>query len=171
MNQSTSSIQVLIEENQSLKMTISILVACYVILEDEYALVKKENEKIIQEFEEYRVRHPQHVGVKHGKAYDLKLEKEDRSEGTDIDTRSNPPKKIGAQPGHKKQVRVKQEIFQREVDVDVHECPHCGSYDLSDIQEERYRFIDDIPLQSPITTKYSIKRRYCPHCKKIVKGL
>lgn len=171
MNQSSSSIQDLIDENRSLKMTISILVACYVILEDKYDQLQKENEIIIQEFEEYRIRHPQHVGVKHGKAYNLKLDQVDRSEGTDIDTGSKPSKKIGAQPGHKKQVREKPEVFQREVDVDIDECPYCGLDDLSDIQEERYRFIDDIPLQSPITTKYSIKRRYCPHCKKIVEGI
>ena len=172
MNQGSDPTQSLIDENTSLKALITVLVAHCVILEEEHSKVLKENEKIILEYEEYRVRHPIRVGVKHGKAYELKeLRDDEKSGAADIDQYSKSPKKIGAQQGHKRQVREKCENFDREIDADVNQCPHCGSSNLSGIQEERVRFIDDILPQSPITTRYSIKRRYCPYCKKIVEGV
>ncbi|MFH1209220.1 MAG: IS66 family transposase [archaeon] len=50
-------------------------------------------------------------------------------------------------------------------------CPECQGTNLSNVQEVRERFVEDIPEPTnTIITKYEIERRYCRDCKKIVEA-
>ena len=51
----------------------------------------------------------------------------------------------------------------------IKRCPDCEGK-LSNIQEIRERYVEDIPEVRTIITKYEIERRYCKHCKKIVEA-
>lgn len=125
--------------------------------EEKQDLLKK-IEKIQREFEEYKARHPETVGVKHGKPYIIK------SQNT-----SQTPKKPGAKKGHKAHFRPIPKHIDNVCHVPVFVCPICKSTDLSDdVQETRERMIEDIVIPKPIVTKYTIDRRYCRDCKKIV---
>lgn len=120
--------------------------------------LKKEKKTIEKEFKEYKLRHPENVGVKHGKPYHIKKA---NSSGTDG--------KPGARLGHKGHFRKKVEYVDRIIDVPVTTCPHCGSSQLSsEIQEIRKRTIEEIPQCQPVVTQYKIHRRYCRRCKKLV---
>lgn len=134
-------------------------------LRKEIERLRKENEelhkakkKIEKDFKEYKFRHPETVGVKHGKPYHIK-------EPTSTKTKGKP----GARPGHKGHFRKIPKHIDRIVEVPVELCPHCGSKDLSEnIQEIRTRTIEEIPQCQPIVTRYGIHRRYCRTCKKLV---
>lgn len=161
----------LIAENNSLLSLIIFLISHFLILESENSRLKQENLRITREFEIYRARHPRRVGVKHGKSYDLKqLNEKKNSDDKTPDDNSKPQKKIGAQSGHQKQNRKRCESYDDTFIVSIDHCPECGSGDLSHIQEIRERYVDDIPPQRPITTRYVIERRYCRHCKRMVEG-
>jgi len=45
-------------------------------------------------------------------------------------------------------------------------CPHCGSK-LSEPQEERDRYVEDLVPPRLHVTKYRIERYYCPRCKRL----
>ena len=154
------------DENNSLRAIITILITHYLLLESEFSKLQAENLRISREYEIYRARHPQRVGIKHGKAYELKQLDEEKIIDQSIET----PRKIGAQIGHKKQIRKKCESFDKTVFINIDHCPECGSEELSCIQEERERYVEDIPPQRPLITRYVIERRYCRNCKQIVEG-
>ena len=136
------------------------------IIETENSKLQAENLRISREYEIYRARHPLKVGVKHGKPYELKQLDEEQFFDQSIET----SRKIGAQNGHKKQIRKKCENFNETVIVNIDHCPDCGSGELSHTQEVRERFVEDIPPQCPIITRYVIHRKYCRNCKRIVEG-
>lgn len=154
------------DENQPFMAIITILITHYLLIESEFSKLQTEYLRISREYELYRARHPQRVGVKHGKAYELKQLEEDKIP----DHNGDPPKKIGAQIGHRKQIRPKNEEFDKTVFINVDHYPECGSTELSSIQEVRERYVEDIPTQHPLTTRYRIERRYCRHCKRMVEG-
>ena len=166
MNENIDCFQSISDDNNSLRAIITILITHYLLIYSEFSKLQKENLRLSREYEIYRARHPQRVGVKHGKAYELKQLKEEEI----INQSPEPPRKIGAQIGHQKQIRKKCESFDKTIFVSIDHCPECGSRDLSGIQEVRERYVDDIPSQHPLTTRYMIERKYCRHCKRIVEG-
>jgi len=166
MSDYSESFQSMSDQNNSLLAIISIIVTHYLLIELELYKLQKENLRILREYELYRSRHPQRVGVKHGKVYELKQLDEEKN----LDHNCKPPKKIGAQIGHRKQIRPKIEVFDKTVFISIDHCPECGSRELSNIQEVRERYVEDIPPQYPLTTRYFIERRYCRHCKRMVEG-
>lgn len=119
--------------------------------------IRKEKEALEKEFEEYKMRHPETVGVKHGKPYIIKAS-----------TNSPAPKKPGARAGHEPHFRPKPKEIDEERHVPVQVCPICGKSDLSEVQEKRERTIEDIVIPKPRVTKYTIERRYCKHCRQLV---
>ncbi|NLL10097.1 MAG: IS66 family transposase [Methanomicrobiales archaeon] len=166
MSKNTDSFQTISDENHSLRVLITCLITHYLLIEIELSKLQAENLRISREYEIYRARHPQRVGVKHGKAYELKqLEKEEI-----VDQSIKTPRKIGAQIGHTKQIRKKCENFDKTVFVNIDHCPDCGSEELSRTQEVRERYVEDIPPQRSFTTRYVIERRYCRNCKRLVEG-
>ena len=134
-------------------------------LREEIERLRKENEalqkakkKIEKDFERYKARHPECVGVKHGKPYHIKGPR-----------KTEPRGKPGARPGHKGHFRKIPEHIDKIIDVPVDICPHCGSAELSEnIQEIRTRTIEEIPRCQPVVTLHKIHRRYCRICKKLV---
>ena len=126
-------------------------------IEKEKKAVEKDLEKVERDFEEYKARHPQNTGEKDGKAYFIKPP-----------AKPGPRKRPGARPGHKPHYRRLPEHIDDEVVVPVHRCPHCGSDELSEVQETRERVIEDIPVCAPVVTKYRIERRYCRRCHGLV---
>jgi len=166
MSKNTDSFQTISDENHSLRVLITCLITHYLLIEIELSKLQAENLRISREYEIYRARHPQRVGVKHGKAYELKqLEKEEI-----VDQSIKTPRKIGAQIGHTKQIRKKCENFDKTVFVNIDHCPDCGSEELSRTQEVREKYVEDIPPQRSFTTRYVIERRYCRNCKRLVEG-
>jgi hypothetical protein len=171
MSEKSDCSQSIVDENNSLRVLITVLITHYLLIESEYSKLQKENIRISREYDEYRARHPLRVGVKHGKAYELKqLDPDSNNNNLTFDTNTVKPKRIGAQKGHKRQIRKKCESFDYEVIVDFDCCPECGCHNLSNVQEVRTRYVEDIPPQRTVTTKYQIKRRYCRDCKKLVEG-
>ena len=127
-------------------------------LHKENEALRKAKKKIEKEFEEYKARHPENVGVKHGKPYHIKEPQT-----------TKPCGKPGAKHGHKGHFRKIPEHIDRIVEVPIDICPHCGSSELSkNIQEIRTRTIEEIPQCHPIVTLHNIHRRYCRKCKKLV---
>ncbi len=120
--------------------------------------------KIKKEFDEYRVRHPENVGVKNGKSYEYKSESKNASE---TDPQATPGKRPGAVKGHRGYHRPVPDHVDEERKVSTTQCPHCRS-DLSDPVETRTRIMEDIPVIRPTVIRYTIERRYCPKCKRIV---
>ena len=122
--------------------------------------LKKEKKNLEEEFKEYKARHPETVGVKHGKPYAIKS-----------NTKSSTHKRRGAVKGHKGTYRPTPEDFDFQVAVKVGRCPHCKGANLSaNVQEIRTRIVEDIPSIKPQITKYFIERRYCRDCKKMVES-
>jgi len=116
----------------------------------------REKEKIKNEYERYRARHPETVGVKHGKPYIIRST-----------TKSQEHRRPGARPGHKPSFRPVPKI-DSVCQVPVTSCPYCGGKNLSRVQEERTRIIEDIPPCQPVVTQYVIERRYCRDCRRLV---
>jgi transposase len=148
------------EEDERLKEEIEKLRKEIERLRKENEALRKAKKKIEKEFEEYKVRHPENVGVKHGKPYHIKEPRITKPHG-----------KPGAKPGHKGYSRKIAEHIDRIIEVPVDICPHCGLTELSkNIQETRTRTVEEIPQCRPIVTLYKIHRRYCRVCKKLVEN-
>ena len=128
------------------------------VLKRENAELRRRLEKLQKEFDEYRARHPETVGVKNGKPYAIRPS-----------VSSSSPKKPGARKGHKPFFRKMPKNIDKIVDVPVKTCPCCGGSNLSKrVQEHRERIVEDIPVCKPVVTKFVIERRYCRDCKKLV---
>jgi len=128
-------------------------------LREEYEKLRKEKERIEKEFKAYKMAHPETVGVKHGKPYIIKL--------------PNLPKirnKPGARPGHKPAFRRMPEFIKSVQTIDIDACPKCDGHNLSEMQEEQERTVEDIVLVRPIAIRQIIIRRYCRDCKCLVSG-
>ena len=120
--------------------------------------LRKEKERIEKEYKEYRMRHPETVGVKDGKPYVIKT-----------NVKSSSPKRPGARKGHMPFFRKLPEFFDEVVAVPVSVCPCCGGSNISaKVQELRTRLVEDFAVCKPVVTKYEIERRYCRDCEKIV---
>ena len=76
-------------------------------------------------------------------------------------------KRPGARIGHKGYHRPVPDHVDVEVTLREEECPECFSK-LSDPVDIRYRIVESIPLIRPTVTRYTIERRYCRNCRKIV---
>lgn len=141
------------QENEEIKKKIK-------RLERRIDKLKKEKKNLEEEFKEYKARHPETVGVKHGKPYAIKS-----------NTKSSTQKRRGAVKGHKGTYRHIPDDFDFKVSVKVGQCPHCNGTNLSaNVQEIRTRVVEDIPPIKPQITKYYIERRYCRNCKKMVES-
>jgi hypothetical protein len=129
-------------------------------LEKENERVKKELDQTKKEFEDYKLRHPETMGVKHGKPYFLKPS-----------TKPTPSKKPGARKCHKAHFRLKPKWIDEVIHLPVLRCPICGGTELSEeVQERRERIVEDIVIPKPLVTKIILDRRYCRHCKKLVES-
>lgn len=134
-------------------------------LRDENGKLQKENRKLRRDFDEYRNRHPETVGVKNGKAYEFK------AETPTAETAADPmKKKPGAQPGHKPHNRRLAEPTEV-VAVPIAVCPHGERHVLSAaVQETRTHTVEDVVIVKPRVTQYQIERRYCRDCKALVEA-
>jgi len=119
--------------------------------------VKKELNQTKKEFEEYKMRHPETVEVKHGKPYFIRST-----------TKSSGHRRPGARPGHVPSFRPVPTKIDAVRQIPVTSCPYCGGMNLSGVQEERVRIVEDIPPCQPVVTRYVIERHYCRDCKRLV---
>lgn len=127
-------------------------------LKERIKKLAEEKKKIEKEYKEYRMRHPETVGVKGGKPYAIKEK-----------VRTATPKKKGARKGHEPHFRKMPEHVDKVIEVPVKICPECGGNHLSeDVQEYRTRTVEGIPIIRPEVSRYVIERRYCRDCKKLV---
>jgi hypothetical protein len=117
------------------------------ILRKENERVKKELDQVKKEFEEYKMRHPETVGVKHGKPYFIRST-----------TKSSGHRRPGARPGHAPSFRPVPTKIDAIRQIPVTSCPYCGGKNLSGVQEERVRIVEDIPPCQPVVTRYVIER-------------
>jgi transposase len=127
---------------------------------EEFLRRMEELERKAQEFEEYRKRHPETVGVKHGKAYALRTPAEPRKSGG----------KPGAQWGHPPHRRPRPDRIDRQVPLPLTACPECRGHELSNVQETRERVVEDLPLPRVEATAYTVERRYCRTCRRLVES-
>lgn len=136
-------------------------------LRDENGKLQEQNRKLRRDFDDYRNRHPETVGVKNGKAYEIKAETPTAGEMA-----ANPTKrKPGAQPGHKPHNRPLAEPTEV-VPVPVSVCPHGADHVLSAaVQETRTRTVEDVVIVKPGVTQYEIERRYCRDCEALVEAI
>lgn len=132
---------------------------------EEIQRLKREYERLEREFEEYKKRHPETVGVKHGKAYQIKPSPNPQP----ADDPPGEKKKPGGQRGHPGHARKKPGRVDRTKRVRIQKCPDCH-HQLSNIQETRERFVEDIPQVQSVVTRFLIDRRYCKHCGKLVEA-
>lgn len=112
-----------------------------------------------EELQRYKKRHPETVGVKHGKAYVI------QSPAFPIEASG---KKPGAQPGHAGHTRAPPGRIDARVRLRLQTCPDCCGMNLSRIQEKRTRTVEDINVTQTHTTQYTLERRYCRDCHRLV---
>jgi len=109
----------------------------------------------------------------------LKLQKENKELRAQINNKDDPPpfvkpprqkegaKKPGSKKGHRGMFRAIPSHVNEERKLTLECCPHCGSK-LSEPQEERDRYVEDLVPPRLHVTKYRIERYYCPRCKRLV---
>jgi len=76
-------------------------------------------------------------------------------------------KKSGRKPGHPGFARPIPSKVDEERELTLERCPDCGS-PLSEPQEERVRYVEDLLPPRLHVTRYRIKRYWCPSCRKLV---
>jgi len=170
MNLNPPSLEDFVLENAELQIENACLRREVANLKAENARLIAEKSSIIDEFKEYIHRHPIRVGVKIGKSYEIKLSTPQNQSGNNSDGSLGIQRKPGGQPGHKGHSRKNPEKITNTETIDVNICPHCGNHDLSGIQETRTRTVEDVPIPQPVVTEYTIHRRYCKYCRKLVEG-
>ena len=131
--------------------------------------LRKDIEKLKKDFDEYRVRHPENVGIKNGKPYYYMPETAAADQNTSEPQSEPKPekKRSGARIGHRGYHRPVPDHVNEERTVSITQCPYCWS-DLSDSATTRTRTIEGIPEIKPTVIRYTIERRYCSKCKKLV---
>ena len=122
-----------------------------------------ELEKTRKRFEDYKKRHPDKVGVKNGKAYEIKPSPQPSA---DPPTQKRRP---GGQIGHPGHHRARPERIDGTIRIRIRACPDCHGK-LSRVQEQRTRIVEDIPKVEALVTEYQIDRRYCKNCERLVEG-
>ena len=138
-------------------------------LRKEKESLRRDLEKLKKDFDEYRVRHPENVGIKNGKPYYYMPETAAADHNT-AEQQSEPKlekKRSGARIGHRGYHRSTPDHVDEERTVSITQCPYCWS-DLSDSATTRTRTIEGIPEIKPTVIRYTIERRYCSRCKKMV---
>ena len=115
------------------------------------------------------MRHPENVGIKNGKPYYYMPETAAADQNsTEPQSEPKPEKKrSGARIGHRGYHRPVPDHVDEERTVSITQCPYCWS-DLSDSATTRTRTIEGIPEIKPTVIRYTIERRYCSRCKKMV---
>ena len=114
--------------------------------------LKKELRKIQKEFEEYKAKYPAEDFIPDFVKEPVK----------------HRHKRNGQKKGHKGYTRKIPERIDVVKPLTIEKCPYCGN-ELSDVQEIRKRYVEDIPdITNTIITEYQIERRYCRHCKKMI---
>ena len=145
-------IEKLLKENEELKDTIKQLMEENKNLRKEMENILKEKEKIQKEFEEYKAKYPAEDFIPDFVKEPVK----------------HRHKRNGQKKGHKGYTRKIPERIDVVKPLTIEKCPYCGN-ELSDVQEIRKRYVEDIPeITNTIITEYQIERRYCKHCKKMV---
>ena len=122
--------------------------------------LEKEKAELEEQLVAYKKRHPEMVGVKFGKVYVLKTPTEARVSGG----------KPGARPGHLPRLRPRPDHIDRRVRLPLTNCPECGNRRLSRVQETRTRVVEDLPPPRTEVTEYTVERRYCRSCRKLVES-
>jgi len=114
--------------------------------------LKEELRKIQKDFEEYKAKYPAEDFVPDFVKEPVK----------------HRHRRNGQKKGHKGYARKIPERIDVIKPLAIEKCPYCGNK-LSDIQEIRTRYVEDIPeIVNTIITEYQIERRYCKHCKKMI---
>lgn len=87
-----------------------------------------------------------------------------------VPDRSQGKKKRGAPVGHPGWFRLKPKEIDRSVHVPAPQrCPHCGSPDLTPIDESMEHLQEDIVVvPRPAVTRYVHEQAFCKHCRKTV---
>lgn len=107
---------------------------------------------------------------KENKELRQKLKKKSKPEFVKEDIRKR-KKKTGQKNNHEGHGRYSPERIDETKEHTCEECPKCGGYNLSKVQEVRERITTDIPKkQEVVNTKHLIERRYCKDCKKMVEA-
>ncbi len=123
--------------------------------------VARERAELEERFARYRQRHPETVGVKFGRPYFLRR---GPAEPSPVLEHGHP----GAKVGHPAHLRPTPDRVDRRVRLPLRACPRCGGRRLSRVQELRHRRVEEIPLPSTEVTEFSIERRYCRDCRRLV---
>ncbi len=92
--------------------------------------LRKNYERIKKEFDDYKVRHPENVGIKNGKPYFFRPEAEAETDNNAVnDTAVTVPekKRPGARIGHKGYHRSIPDHVDEDRNVTIAQCPHCWS--------------------------------------------
>lgn len=109
----------------------------------------------------------------------IKLREENEKLKARMNSKSDPPpfvkpprsqkegKALGRKKGHPGTSRPVPSQIDEEQELALERCPHCGSK-LSESQEERVRYVEDLLLPRLHVTKYRIKRYYCSTCERLV---
>ena len=127
---------------------------------------QEEIDRLREELDEYKKRHPATVGVKNGKTYDIASQKTSDQEDAQITRKLPEKRKPGAQPGHKGHFRITSRPTEKvNVRLDLHECPVC--HNPLRRKGTRNRIIEDIPVIKPDIVQYRMDRLYCKKCKKV----
>lgn len=120
----------------------------------EFDKVKKVLENVQKEFEEYKAKYPASDFIPASIKAPV----------------TNRHKKCGQKKGHKGYSRKIPERIDVIKPLTVEICPTCGGK-LSDVQEVRKRYVEDIPeISNTIITEYLIERRYCKNCEEMIES-
>ncbi|MDI6642276.1 MAG: IS66 family transposase [Elusimicrobiota bacterium] len=118
--------------------------------------IRKELDKIKKEFEEYKAKYPASDHIP-----DIFVKAQVKHHGRH--------KKNGQKIGHRGYTRKIPARTDEVKPLILERCPHCGNENLSEVQEIRTRYVEDIPpISNTVITEYQIERRYCKKCKRIV---
>ncbi len=140
--------RVLSDENKELKKHLDLLSERIKKLEEENQRIRDENQKLRLIL------------------FGFKPPKKEQRESSD-DVPKSEPKKLGPPIGHKGISRKKPDRVDKTVVLRLDACPHCNE-ELSELEQTRERYTEDIVPLTLFVTKYIIKQGYCKKCGKIV---
>jgi transposase len=140
--------RVLSEENKELKKHLELLSERIKKLEEENQRIRDENQKLRLIF------------------FGFKPPKKEQSESSN-GVSKHESKKLGPPVGHKGISRKKPDRVDKTVVLRLDACPHCNG-ELSELEQTRERYTEDIVPVTLYVTRYIIKQGYCKKCGKIV---
>lgn len=143
------------EENRKLKENLNQLNRELV---QQLARIRKLEEKIEQLKDENQKLRLELFGLKPSK------KKEEKSSD---EVPRQESKKLGPPVGHKGTSRKKPEKVDRTVVLKLDACPYCDG-EISELEQTRERYTEDIVPLTLFVTRYIIKQGYCKKCGKIV---